>query len=298
MNHVIRSDRFMKQGFPFYIHRTKHDGNHTPQAHSHDFVELVYVSHGKGIHCFDGDQYTIKAGDVYFINPGEMHTYRFESDQQIEIINCLFMPSLIPDTLLKELDITQSMDYFYVHPFLEPKERFNHRLNLKGQECFGVESILENMMKELDHEETGFGVFIRLRMVELLILLSRFYFKRLGNEESLGVSQSDMTYLRISGYLERNYNRRILLFELAELFHMSERHVSRIVKQNTGMSIINVLHQIRVEKAKILLKETDEKIITVAGMVGYEDPTFFCRLFSRIVGCPPSQYRVGLKDSS
>jgi AraC family L-rhamnose operon regulatory protein RhaS len=63
------------------------------------------------------------------------------------------------------------------------------------------------------------------------------------------------------------------------------------MKEQMGMSVIELLHQIRIEKAKYLLEDQAEKVINVASMVGYEDPAFFSRLFHRIVGCPPGAYR-------
>jgi len=62
-----------------------------------------------------------------------------------------------------------------------------------------------------------------------------------------------------------------------------------------GKSVIDVLHDIRISRAKHLLTETDEKVIAIATMVGYDDPSFFSRLFHRHVGCSPSQYRTGLE---
>src|SRR5690625_1373760 len=131
--------------FPFWINRTFHDPGNVPPVHSHDFIELIYVVWGKAQHLFEGVRYDIRAGDIFIINPGEEHTYHMQKGEQLEIINCLFLPALIEETWLRKLGVSQSMDYFYVHPFLNKSERFYHRLNLRGQNADRVLAILEMM---------------------------------------------------------------------------------------------------------------------------------------------------------
>jgi AraC-like DNA-binding protein/mannose-6-phosphate isomerase-like protein (cupin superfamily) len=290
----ISSNIYMKAEFPFWVMRTIQG---TMEEHGHEFIELIYVVRGKGIHWFLGSGYEIKSGDVFIINPGETHGYSVESEEQMEIINCLFMPTLIPDTLLRELKITTSMDYFYVHPFLNNDERFNHRLNLHGQDAAFVLGLLENMIREWGNQSLGYTTLIRLQMIELLVLLSR-YFTLLQNKKNLPLHRHmdyDMTAKRIYGYLERNYENKITLQSLANLFNVSTRQLNRLMGHEFGSSVIDVLHGIRISRAKHLLTETNEKVIAVATMVGYDDPSFFSRLFLRHVGCSPSQYRTGLE---
>jgi AraC-like DNA-binding protein len=288
----LTSSAFMKEEFPFWITRTTQG---SIQEHGHDFVELVYVVRGKGTHRFQGIEYDIQSGDVFIINPGETHSYSVEAGDSMEIINCLFMPSFIPDTLLRELEITASMDYFYVHPFLSSDVRFNHRLNLHGQDAANVLTLLESMIREIEHVRMGYTTIIRLQMIELLVLLSRYYM--LMNKQQVfrspGKQEQMMTARRLYGYMERNYDKKITLHSLAELFNVSTRHLNRLIRQEFGRSVIDVLHDIRIGRAKHLLLESDEKVIVIATMVGYDDPSFFSRLFQRHVGCSPGQYRNG-----
>jgi len=289
---ILDSHRYMRNEFPFWITRTVQT---TINEHGHEFVELVYVVRGSGYHIFEGTEYAIRAGDVFIINPGETHAYRVESGSRMEIVNCLFMPSFIPDALLRELEITASMDYFYVHPFLKKDVRFNHRLNLSGSDAAAVQTLLESMIREIGERGPGHQTIIRLQMVELLVLLSRFYamLQSSGSPSQPRVSERIMTARRIYGYLERNYDKKISLDSLAGLFNVSTRQLNRLVREEFGRSIFDLLHEIRIERAKKLLAESDEKIIAVATMVGYDDPSFFNRLFTRHTGCSPREYRAG-----
>lgn len=291
MEKHLRSSKFMGQEFPFWMKRFAQNRNATPIEHSHEFIELVYVVRGEAQHCFEGERYAIRAGDVFIINPGEVHSYDYEQEQQIEIINCIFMPSLIQEGLLRELGISRSMDFFYVQPFLNKEERFHHRLNLSGPYAATMLAILESMMAEFEHRNPGFDAIIRLKMIELQIFLSRNYNLYQTKRHDVNFGERDVMARRIRGFLERNYGDKITLTSLVNVFNISERKLNRLMKEQMGMSVIELLHQIRIEKAKYLLEDQAEKVINVASMVGYEDPAFFSRLFHRIVGCPPGAYR-------
>ncbi|MBW7455299.1 helix-turn-helix transcriptional regulator, partial [Paenibacillus sepulcri] len=97
------------------------------------------------------------------------------------------------------------------------------------------------------------------------------------------------------GYLERSFEKKITLQSLSGLFNVSTRQLNRLMREEFNRSVFDVLHEIRMERAKHLLLETDDKVINVATTVGYEDQSFFNRLFLRHVGCSPSQYRTGVE---
>ncbi|MGM7722330.1 helix-turn-helix domain-containing protein [Metabacillus sp. Hm71] len=295
------SDYMKTKEFPFWIQRFYHDYDNIPPAHAHEFVELVYVVQGEAKHLFEGQSYMIKTNDVFIINPGEVHTFSIEKGQSLEIINCLFLPSLIQDSWLKEMGVSQSMDYFYIHPFLDKNERFHHLLNLTGSNSARILSLLEGMMHEYLRENPCYPTLIRLQLVELLIQLSRIYNERKGmeNHSHRRKSENDLLIQRICGYLSRNYDQKITIQSLCHLFNLSPRHLNRLFKQETDQTVVEMLHKIRIEKAKQFLLETDDKVINVAIKVGYDDPAFFSRLFRRIVGCSPGKYKAQeLRDYS
>lgn len=282
-----------KKEFPFWIQRFHHDSSNIPPAHSHEFIELVFVVKGKANHIFEGQSYTINTDDVFIINPGEVHTFNVTPGKSFEIINCLFLPNLIQDSLLKELGVSQSMDYFYIHPFLDRSERFHHLINLDVNYSTRFLSLLEGMMSEYYRENSCYSTLIRLQLVELLIILSRIYNEKKANihNEATKEPESFLLIQRICGYLSRNYEQKITIQSLCNLFNISPRHLNRLFKQETGKTVVEMVHDIRIKKAKQYLLETDDKVINVAMRVGYDDSAFFSKLFRRVVGCSPGKYK-------
>ena len=287
----------MDHGFPFSIHRYSHDSRNIPQPHYHDFIELVYVERGGGRHLFQGERYELRAGDVFIVNPGESHTFQVHEAERLDIINCLFQPHLIHASILRELEMSESMDYFYIHPFLNPRERFNHLLNLRDADADRVLMTFESMIEESGARQVGYQTLIRLRMIELLVLLSRYYGIARGYGRPSTTDNRRTVAQRICGYLERHYQQRTTLASLAMLFNTSTRQLNRIFHDEIGVSVVEKIHQIRLEKAKTLLADTDEKIIVIAAMVGYEDPAFFTRLFTREVWCAPGRFRAHASEA-
>lgn len=287
------NDFLREYRFPFYIIQCTHNDRNVPNMHSHDFVELVYVVRGEAEHCFEGDCYPLCAGDVFIINPNEAHTFRIEKGKEIEIINCLFQPDLIHNSCLRELGVDDSMDYFYVQPFMSHSERFYHKLQLRERETSDVLRLLQGMLDEWQAKKSGYRTVIRLKLVDLFILLSRVYKESLNEgRESTKRSSHHMLVRRINGFLERHYDEKLNINHLSTLFNISTRQLNRIFKQEMAITVIERIHQIRIEHAKQMLKESDEKVIHVAHKVGYDDPAFFSHLFRRYVGCSPGKYRA------
>lgn len=92
-------------------------------------------------------------------------------------------------------------------------------------------------------------------------------------------------------YLMEHYTDELCLDTLAGRFFLSREHISRSFKQEMGMNISNYLIQLRIEHAKRLLSQTEEKMYAIAVKVGYQNEKYFSKLFKRVVGMTPAQYR-------
>lgn len=275
--------------FPFWIQRNRHDQRSMPLLHTHEFVELIYVECGQATHLFQDTSYEINKGDIFMINPGEKHGYIVTEGQTIEVINCLFHPDFIASYVLRELRLGDSLDFFYVQPFLNREIRFNHKLNLGAAGADKTQDILEELHREMTQQDSGYQALVQLRMTELFILLSRYYNK--GKHKPQIPSPNELLVRRVCGYVERHYNQKITLPMLSKLFYVGERQLNRHFNRYRGTSVYEYVQFIRIEKAKRLLIDTDDIMSVVAHRVGYEDAASFGRLFVRQCGCSPGKYR-------
>ena len=92
-------------------------------------------------------------------------------------------------------------------------------------------------------------------------------------------------------FMWEHYARRLTLGEIAAHVHLNPQYFSVLFKRETGQSVVDHLTHLRLEQAKCLLKDTSLPINQVAGQVGYEDPDYFSRLFHKVNGMSPRQYR-------
>ncbi|BFT74437.1 response regulator [Paenibacillus sp. P36] len=95
----------------------------------------------------------------------------------------------------------------------------------------------------------------------------------------------------IKEYMTKHYHEPIKIADLAARFFISPYYLSQFFKQKTGETYVNFLTQIRINKAKELLQNTDLKVYEICQMVGYSDTQHFARLFEKLAGCKPREYR-------
>ncbi|MGI6084736.1 MAG: response regulator transcription factor [Acetivibrionales bacterium] len=103
--------------------------------------------------------------------------------------------------------------------------------------------------------------------------------------------QYSLIVREVNTYLHENYNKNISLQSLADHVHVNSSYLSRLFKKETGMSIIDTLNKLRIEKAKQLLMNPKTKIFEVASEVGIDDPTYFTHVFVKYTGISPKEYR-------
>jgi two-component system response regulator YesN len=92
-------------------------------------------------------------------------------------------------------------------------------------------------------------------------------------------------------YIAANYQDGITLSEMARKFNLSSGHLSNLFHEETGESFSDYLNMIRLNKAKELLKTTDDKIYQIADQLGFNDAYYFSSWFKKLVGASPTTYR-------
>jgi YesN/AraC family two-component response regulator len=96
---------------------------------------------------------------------------------------------------------------------------------------------------------------------------------------------------KVERYLQDNYSRKISLKEVAEISGLSAPYFSTIFKEEMGENFSSYLNQLRVEKASQLLRETSQSLSEIAGACGFEDQSWFSKIFKTYTGLSPGKYR-------
>ncbi|MDF2964154.1 MAG: two-component system response regulator, partial [Paenibacillus sp.] len=133
-------------------------------------------------------------------------------------------------------------------------------------------------------EEGSFSVaLLQEQLVSGLIQLSK---------QMLAHQQQDSNVIfEIAKYIQNHYHQDITLQEIANHFYLSREYISRKFKQEFQVNLSDYLSNIRLEKAKLLLLNPHLRIAQVAEMVGYEDEKYFSKVFKKMSGFSPNEYR-------
>jgi YesN/AraC family two-component response regulator len=103
--------------------------------------------------------------------------------------------------------------------------------------------------------------------------------------------QTSALVKRAVAYLHQNYARPLARWEIAEAIDVSEDYLSRVFRQELGLSPWDYLNRYRVYQAKELLRSTSESIRSIARQVGFRDQAYFSRVFHKLTGLSPNAFR-------
>ena len=112
------------------------------------------------------------------------------------------------------------------------------------------------------------------------------------SEPKAATETVDSSMITAAKFLEQHYHRRITMQQVADLMHISEKHFCKQFKRQFGVPPQEFLMNIRLEKAKQLLKSTDLRIKEIAGSVGFSSQLNFAAAFKKRFGQSPTAYRT------
>ncbi|MDR1639177.1 MAG: helix-turn-helix domain-containing protein [Clostridiales bacterium] len=113
---------------------------------------------------------------------------------------------------------------------------------------------------------------------------------RLSNARYISSSE-DTIIVHATEYIQQNYDSRIKVSEIADFCHCSESYLSHLFKKRTGVNLNAYINKVRIEFAKTYLMHTDSSVTVIASMAGFEDANYFSRIFSELIGYPPTEFR-------
>ena len=142
--------------------------------------------------------------------------------------------------------------------------------------------INENFNSNIDHFQNleDLSVWVS-NMLQRFISLT-FEFEK--------VKHADMVY-KVIEFIKNNYHRHISLEEIAAISYMSKTYLSTLFKKETGYSISEYINSVRVGRAQSLLLDSELSIVEIARMCGFEDQSYFTKVFRKITGITPKKFR-------
>lgn len=241
--------------------------------HLHEFIEIVYILSGEGVHGIDGTEYSVSRGSLLFINYKQVHY--FHGDMQL--INILIDPEWISQSLI---DSQNAFELLTLSAFSDFQTLINGRplIRFDGESRQGLEQMLSQMQKEQDSKKPGFETVLKAYANILLTLIFR---KMLPQVDGVD----------FAGYIREHCGEKITLESLAKECFYNPSYFSRLFRELYGITFTDYVNKSRIEKAKQLLTTSSDSIEQICAQAGYSSKSTFYKKFFEEVGMTPKQYR-------
>lgn len=248
--------------------------------HAHNYIEIMYMCSGQTVHTIDGERpLTLRAGELLFLNQHVSHAVRRAEENDIGV-NFIVLPQFF-DYALELIGTGNVVGKFLVGGLRQSGGDMGC-LHFRVADVPIVQNLVENLAWSIVYPQPNARKIDQITMGLLLLQLLN-YTQEL---ETPGGSQV-LTVLR---EIEENY-RTVDLTWLAKELHVSLPYLSSAVHEATGRTFKELLLEKRLTKAASLLLETRLPVQDVISAVGYENTSYFYRVFRERFGCSPRDYR-------
>lgn len=255
-------------------------------CHYHNNYELYYLRSGKRYYFIKDKTYLIDAGTFVFIRKFDIHsTEKYENEGYERILI-----NFDDDFIKPLLSALGEEDLF---------ERFKGAegiVKFTDEDKVICERLLFHMLKEYEKENNDTSSYLRSLLLSLFMLI-RAQKKDMPEPVESSVA-SRKTISDIVGYINNNYFEDITLQSISSKFYISPYYFSRSFKRITGLGYNEYLNNVRIKEAKKLLSSTKISVTDISTQVGYKSLTNFGRVFYKITGRTPIQYRIETKNKN
>ncbi len=246
--------------------------NYHSMEHIHEELELMYVTEGYLYYDINGEEIEVKQGDCIFVNSYVQHRSYLKESSECKFIVLLIHPSIYAGfiSLVQPILENKQVTYYLFHENRELNDLFCKMLSVAEQKTKAYKLALVgyafNVMKNICEE----------------ISVDKVNKKNLEDIKDL----NEMTF-----YVYQHYAEKITLTDIASQCNISVSTCSRLFNKYMHHSPIDFLNLHRLEVASNLLRDTKESISDISLSCGFEQQSYFNRIFKKEYGCTPLEYR-------
>ena len=227
------------------------------------------VTDGAGSLLYDGQSHCLQAGDCVFIDCRKPYAQSSSEDRLWSLKWAHFYGS--------------SMNGIY-----EKYVERGGRPAFTPQEPALFDSLLDCLLAIAGTEDYIRDMRINEKLTGLLtLLMAESWHPEAGSH--IGGKKKSLQYVKT--YLEEHYREKITLDRLAGQFYLNKFYLARTFKEQFGATVLGYLEQVRITRAKQLLRFSDLTAEAVGQEVGIGEPGYFCRVFKKVEGISPGEYR-------
>ena len=280
---VIDAKKLLEAGKMIQV-RTHTRFVHFPK-HTHNYIEVIYMCSGSTRHIVNGEEVVLRQGELLFLNQKVTQEIYPAGENDIAV-NFIILPEFF-DYGLKMMETEENLLRDFIIDCLRGENGTNGYLHFKVADILPVQNLVENLIWTIMHRQPN-KRSINQATMGLLFLQLMNCMDKLETDEGSGRQKLIITVL---SYIESHY-RDGELSELAESLHYDVYWLSKEIKKRTGKTYTELLQAKRLGQAAYLLGTTSMSVMEVALAVGYDNISYFHRIFQKKYGCTPRAYRL------
>lgn len=243
-------------------------------VHYHKEFELLVATDGKFTVQLEGDTVCLNQGEGIFINSGNLHSAINAGNTVCSFIAIVFSPTIIAleyDNLYKK----------FIRPII--KNEIEVSVSLPK----GVINMVTETYNLFNMQSFGYELAIKGNIMRMLSIC-------IANAKKCCNVKNDGKYEIVKQVLEFihiNYGNSITLYDLSLQAHTSKEHLCRIFREVSDVSPIVYLNRYRIMQSVYMLKNTDKTISEISSCCGFNNSSYFNKIFMRFMKCTPTEYR-------
>ena len=260
------------------------------KEHIHNEFEIFIVLKGSGIAKIKNKSYSIKEGDIFLINSGEVHSYMRDPLYTLDVEDTddvpLFLFVQISNHCLREYFPQIRTTIF---------NSCNLRDYLSDEEANSMINLLVQSAKLYFMEDPLYQLNVLSNIAKVLVSCYKEVPHEIISEaQKTNLKQKNLRVERIISYIDANFETQIRLQDLAEQENLSPTHFSHLFTSLFGVTFQNYVNIKRMEQCIRLMPNKEKTLLEISYESGFSDPKYMNRMFIKHFGYTPKEYRQRL----
>lgn len=253
--------------------------------HRHNYVEMVYMCSGEQTHIInDGVVVNLCAGELLLLNQHAFHQTKITGYDDIAV-NFIVLPAFF-ESVIEMIGSENKLSEFIVEGLVGDGRNISY-MHFNVADVLPVQNLLENLIWSIVSREPNRRNINQFTMGLLFLQLLNYTDRLISNEPQKLTNTIVMSALR---EIEENY-MNASLSRVARQCNVTAAYVSRIVKEYCGKTFKELLMEKRLSRASALLIKTTLTIADIVLLVGYENTSYFYKIFTAKYGMSPKKWR-------
>jgi YesN/AraC family two-component response regulator len=250
----------------------------------------------------EGKHYHLVEGDIFLLEPNKRHKgyqlstckyyyFHFNKSTEFQVYN---ESEQFIDELIQIRKRSMASDPFLPSETpLETEIIIPKHFTIKNKPLLiTISSIAYSAIEDYYQKYENYKLLVSANMLQILILASREYITTLFNKANLldGSSKVMFSINKLIQFINQNYQDKLNTELIEKYMGLNYDYLNELMKKHYKTTIGKYIQSVRINSAKMLIRETDLKFSEIAYLVGINDPYYFSKLFKNLMGLTPTQY--------